>query len=109
LIGVDKVIGNAPVTYKINGKLITKEAWDASPKVGIIPGKPPMGIVRTSFVSPIDGTVISSAADLRAHEKKHNVIQAGNEYVGLVNEKREAAREVRHENKEKADYNFKWR
>lgn len=82
------------MTYRINGKLVTKDEWDASPKVGITPGKTIMGFVRESFVSPIDGTVISSAADLRAHEKKHNVIQVGNEYVGVVNDKREERRQL---------------
>jgi hypothetical protein len=33
----------------------------------------------TAFVSPIDGTVIHSRTGLSDHEKRHNVIQVGNE------------------------------
>ena len=104
------------MTYRINGKLVTKEEWDTAPKVGITPGKTIMGFVRESFVSPIDGSIIRSGAELRSHEKKHNVIQVGNEYVGIVNEKR-AEREqlksdtrskVREAEKNGIDGNFKY-
>ena len=33
----------------------------------------------TDFISPIDGSVISSKHKLKEHEKKHNVVQVGND------------------------------
>lgn len=33
----------------------------------------------SEFVSPVDKSVISSRSTLRAHNKRHNVIQAGND------------------------------
>ena len=85
------------MSYRINGKKVTKEEWDASPKVGITPGKTIQGISRQAFVSPVDGTVIRGAADLTAHEREHGIIQVGNEYVGIVKEKRAAAKEASYE------------
>jgi hypothetical protein len=32
------------------------------------------------FVSPIDNTIISSRAALKAHERKHNVVQVGDSF-----------------------------
>ena len=81
------------MTYRINGKLVTKEEWDASTKVGIAVGKPSMIHIVQPFVSPIDGKVISSGAGLKSHEREHGVIQVGNEYVQLIKDKKEAARE----------------
>ena len=41
------------------------------------------------FISPIDGEVISSRSKLRAHERKHNVRQAGDFKPGeLIREER---------------------
>ena len=48
------------------------KAWEK--RVGVIADVEP-------FVSPIDGTVISSRAQIREHEKKHNVRSLGNDYV----------------------------
>ena len=81
------------MSYRINGKSVTKEEWDASPKVGITSGKAPMIHSREAFISPIDGKVIRSGADLNAHQREHNVIQVGDQYVGLVKEKREEQRQ----------------
>ena len=39
------------------------------------------------FVSPIDDTLISSRSQLRAHERKHNVRQAGDFKKGELIEK----------------------
>ena len=47
----------------------------------------------TPFTSPIDGSTIKSRADLRNHEKQHNVIQVGDAYEKIVNDKREEQRE----------------
>jgi hypothetical protein len=44
--------------------------------------RPTGDILSTSFkefVSPIDGTVISSRNKLKDHEKRHNVVQVGND------------------------------
>ena len=41
--------------------------------------KGPMICTFKEFVSPIDGSVIASNRDLRAHERQYNVIQVGNE------------------------------
>ena len=57
--------------------------------------KAPMIHSVHAFVSPIDGKVIRSGAELRSHEREHNVIQVGNEYVGLVNEKRAEQRQLK--------------
>lgn len=42
----------------------------------------PLSKAFDSFVSPIDGTVISSQRQIKEHEKKHNVVQVGNELKG---------------------------
>jgi len=34
------------------------------------------------FVSPIDGTVLSSRSAIREHEKKYNARQCGNDWTG---------------------------
>jgi hypothetical protein len=55
----------------------------------ILKGEKPMNFIKQNmttafdtFVSPIDGTVISSKREVREHEKKHNVIQVGNDLKG---------------------------
>lgn len=78
------------MTYRVNGQTITKKEWDARPgKMDWRNCKAPMIHSVVPFVSPIDGKVISSNAGLKAHEKEHGVVQVGNEYVGIVNQKRE--------------------
>ena len=96
------------MTYKINGKLVTKEEWDTSPKVGISIGKPSMIHVVQPFVSPIDGKVISSGAGLKSHEREHGVIQVGNEYVQLIKDKKEAARERKFDANRAKEYRECW-
>ena len=71
--------------------------WLGRKNEGLVSNGAPMGISRKAFISPIDGSRIRGAADLAAHEREHNVIQVGNEYVGIVNEKRAAAKEAKHE------------
>ena len=105
------------MTYRVNGKTVTSEEWYAIPsKMDWANCGAPMIHSVQSFVSPIDGSIIRSGAELRSHEKKHNVIQVGNEYVGIVNEKR-AEREqlksdtrskVREAEKNGIDGNFKY-
>jgi hypothetical protein len=34
------------------------------------------------FVSPIDGTVLTSRSEIREHEKRHQVRQCGNDWTG---------------------------
>ena len=55
----------------------------------------PMIHSRQPFVSPIDGKVIASAQGVRDHEKEHGVTQVGDEYVGIVNEKRAEREQLR--------------
>lgn len=77
------------MTYRVNGQTITKEEWHSMPgKMDWSNCKPPMIHSVEAFVSPVDGKVIRSGAELRSHEREHNVIQVGDEYVGIVNEKR---------------------
>lgn len=45
------------------------------------------------FMSPVDGSMINSRNDLSNHNKRHNVEQVGNEYVQVVKDKKEEARE----------------
>ena len=80
--------------YNINGKVVTKEEWDALPSRNT-PGKAPNISSVKPFVSPIDGSIISTRAGLKAHEREHNVIQVGDEYVGLVSQKREEQRQLK--------------
>ena len=100
---------NRKMTYRINGELVTKEEWDASPKVGITAGKPSMVHVVQPFVSPIDSKVISSGAGLKAHEREHGVIQVGNEYVQLIKDKKEDARERKFDADRARQYRECWR
>lgn len=79
------------MTYRVNGKTITSEEWHAMPsKMDWSDCKPPMIHSVHAFVSPVDGKVIRSGAELRSHEREHNVIQVGNEYAGLLKDKRAA-------------------
>ena len=39
--------------YKINGKEVTKEEWDARPGVGLKPGAVPMGTVAYTDTNPL--------------------------------------------------------
>tara|TARA_Y100000310_G_scaffold299820_2_gene334983 strand:- start:812 stop:1081 length:270 start_codon:yes stop_codon:yes gene_type:complete len=34
------------------------------------------------FLSPVDGTYVTSRSELREHEKRHNVRQIGNDWAG---------------------------
>jgi len=34
------------------------------------------------FLSPLDGTYVTSRSELREHEKRHNVRQIGNDWAG---------------------------
>ena len=45
-----------------------------------------MGDIQ-EFVSPIDKTVIGSRSQIKEHERKHNVRQVGNDYVGSTKPK----------------------
>ena len=45
-----------------------------------------MGDIQ-EFVSPIDKTVIGSRSQINEHERKHNVRQVGNDYVGSTKPK----------------------
>lgn len=45
-----------------------------------------MGDIQ-EFVSPIDKTVIGSRSKIKEHERKHNVRQVGNDYVGSTKPK----------------------
>lgn len=47
--------------------------------------KQPMTVAFDSFVSPIDGTILSNKHDVREHEKKHGVVQIGNDLAGVGN------------------------
>lgn len=72
------------MTYKINGKIVSKAEWDAHklPVTPLQPGDRPNVLGAYAFepfVSPIDGSVLSSNRDIREHEKKHNVVQVGND------------------------------
>lgn len=99
------------MTYRVNGKIVTKEEWDALPQKGITFGKPSMIHSRQPFVSPIDGSIISSGSDLINHEKEHNVIQVGDAYEKIVNHKREEQRERQFESSRDAERdrrNFNW-
>ena len=61
---VDKADGNPMVT--------NKESWRPEAPVFV----PDIG----EFKSPIDGSLISSRSSLKAHEKKHGVVQIGNDH-----------------------------
>jgi|TARA_Y100000401_G_C8324477_1_gene227315 hypothetical protein len=42
------------------------------------------GIMRDiePFISPVDGSYVTSRSQLREHEKRHNVRQIGNDWAG---------------------------
>lgn len=83
------------MTYRVNGKTVTSEEWYAIPgKMDWANCEPPMIHSVQPFVSPVDGKVIRSGAELRSHEREHGVVQVGDEYVGLVNEKRAQRRQL---------------
>jgi hypothetical protein len=42
---------------------------------------PDINAASGTFVSPIDGSVISSRSQLRAHNRRHGVDQIGNDYL----------------------------
>lgn len=53
---------------------------------GAVPGggpyvMPDINAAGGEFVSPIDGQLISSRSQLRAHNRRHGVDQAGNDYL----------------------------
>ena len=97
------------MTYRINGELVTKEEWDALPKrMDWSGGKPAQINIVQPFVSPIDGKVISSKAGLKSHEREHGVIQVGNEYVQLIKDKKEAARERKFDANRAKEYRECW-
>ena len=60
----------------------------------------PMASTFESFESPIDGSVISSTAQLRDHEKKHNVKQVGNDYATSMEKRKEQFEARKRESKE---------
>jgi len=100
------------MTYRINGQAVTKEVWDARPsKMDWSKCNSPRIHVVQPFVSPIDGKVISSKKGLRDHEKEHKVIQVGDEYIKLVETKKEEAHERKFESNRDAERdrrNFNW-
>lgn len=78
------------MAYRINGRKVTREEFLAT-KLGTpiqhgdrlcIGGFEP-------FQSPIDGSIIASKEQLREHEKKHNVRQVGDAYLGETQKKKE--------------------
>ena len=56
------------VQHPISGKLIPKEEFQREE-----PASPAIHGDIDPFVSPVDGSVISDRAHLRAHNKRHNV------------------------------------
>lgn len=97
------------MTYRVNGKLVTKEEWDARPnRMDWSKGQAAQIHVVQPFVSPIDGKVISSVAGLKSHEREHGVIQVGNEYIQLIKDKKEAARERKFDADRAKEYRECW-
>jgi len=80
------------MVYKINGREVTKEEFQAWKPAGWKPLEPGdrvtvMGAEAfKEFISPIDGKAITSKAALRDHNVKHDVVQVGNDYTKKGNQ-----------------------
>ncbi|MEE9510309.1 MAG: hypothetical protein V3V81_07425 [Candidatus Bathyarchaeia archaeon] len=100
------------MTYRVNGQILSQEEWVARPgKMDWSNLKSPMIDSVKPFVSPIDGSVISTRAGLRAHEIEHSVIQVGDAFEKIVKTKKEDARERKFESDrdtERDRRNFNW-
>jgi len=76
------------MTYRLNGEIVTKEEFMKDSK-GIIAGNVGLQIGGfQSFISPLDGTRISSTQQLRDHEKKYNKVQVGNDFKTKMDKNR---------------------
>lgn len=79
------------MTYKINGREVTKEEFQAWKPAGWRPLQPGDRVAVfgaeafSEFVSPIDGEIISSKQALKNHELKHNVVQVGTDLKNTGN------------------------
>lgn len=63
--------------YRINGRWVTKEEWDATPGVGLQDGHVPMGTVAYSESKPLIsealGVIKSEVPKMRAMLQKENI------------------------------------
>lgn len=87
------------MTYRINGKKVSKQEFDAHFEGRETTGFPMINSFQP-FLSPIDNKMITNRKELQEHNTRHGVVQVGNEYINkqerelceLSNEK-EAKRE----------------
>lgn len=63
--------------YWLNGRRYTPDEWNSARKSG-----PEIMRDQAGFKSPIDGSWVEGRAAVRAHERKHEVRQLGNDYSG---------------------------
>jgi hypothetical protein len=65
------------ITYRINGKKVTKQEWDAHPGVGLSRGEVPLGTVAYKEHEPLIseglGCMKSQVPEMREVIRKHNI------------------------------------
>lgn len=65
------------ITYRINGRRVTKQEWDATPGVGLDGGIAPMGTVayrqHDPLISEGIGCMRSQVPEMREVIRKHNI------------------------------------
>lgn len=99
------------MVYKVNGEVVTKEEWEMHKPPGWQPiqcgtpdnpGKAP-GLHGAQsfdqFVSPVDGSVIDSKHKLREHNRKHGVVQVGDDYLNKGNNGKTREESIKQQNK----------
>lgn len=72
------------MTYRLNGRKVTKEEFFASKGAPIQSGDTfgiSGAVAFEPFTSPIDGTVINSKKAIREHERAHGVVHTGSDLV----------------------------